>query len=232
MYQKSTTYYDALYHFKDYNDGAKRLRAFIGQFHPQARSLLEVACGTGKYLEALSGFFSVEGLDINPQMLEQARARVPDVPLHLTSMVDFDLGKRFDVVACLFSSIGYVKTVEDFHATIDTLARHVAPGGLLIIEPFFTPETYWVNRITMNVVDQPELKIVWMYVSEREDRVARLDIHHMVGTPAGVEEFTERHEIGLFNEEDYALSFARAGLALHHDPTGLFNRGLYIGKAS
>ena len=232
MYQKSTAYYDALYHFKDYGESAKKLRNFIETFHPQTRSLLDVACGTGKYLEALCPYYSVEGLDINPQMLQQARARCPDIPLHLANMIEFDLGKRFDVVACLFSSIGYVKTVKNFHASIDTLARHVAPGGLLIIEPFFTPEAYWVDRITMNAVDQPDLKIVWMYVSEREDRVARLNIHHMVGTPAGVEEFTERHEIGLFSEEDYAVSFARAGLALHHDETGLFNRGLYIGKAT
>jgi len=231
MYERSAHFYDALYEFKDYGAGAEKLRAYIRQFHANPRTLLEVGCGTGKYLEQLCQDYEVEGLDINQTMLEIARERVPDVPLHLASMVDFELGKRFDVVACLFSSIGYVRTLENFHRTVDTLARHVAPGGLLIIEPFFEPEQYWVDHLAVNVVDQPNLKIVWMYVQKLVDRIARLDIHYMVGTPDRIEYFTERHDIGLFARTDFEESFNRVGFKLYYDPVGIFKRGIYVGTS-
>lgn len=229
MFTKSARFYDAIYHFKDYETAVRRLCGFIDLYHPGARTLLDVACGTGRHLELLKDRYVVEGLELNEELLETARRRCPDVPLHAGNMVDFDLKRRFDIVTCLFSSIAYVKSVDNFFRTIATLSRHLSPGGLLVIEPYFTPEQYWVGRLTMNVVDQPELKIIWMYVSELRDCLSVLDIHYMVGTPSGVDEFRELHELGLFRHQDYLDGLARAGLSPHHDPQGLFQRGLYLG---
>ena len=53
----------------------------------------------------------------------------------------------------------------------------------------------------------------------------------MVGTPEGVEVFTERHEAGLFTDEEYRAAFVAAGLEVEHDETGLIGRGLYVGRA-
>ena len=54
-------------------------------------------------------------------------------------MTAFDLGCRFDVVTCLFSSIGYVGTVERLDQAIATMAAHLEPGGTLIVEPWLSP---------------------------------------------------------------------------------------------
>jgi hypothetical protein len=97
------------------------------------------------------------------------------------------------------------------------------------VEPWFTPDTFWTDTITVNLVDRPDLKIAWMYTSRREGLLSVLDIHYMVGTPAGVERFEERHEIGLFTHEEYLDALRAAGLKAWHDPEGLFDRGLYLG---
>lgn len=137
VFRKSQRFYDAIYAWKDYRAEVERLDTAIRARHPEARTLLDVACGTGKHLELLRDRYRVEGADLDPEMLEIARGRLgPGVPLHLSDMVDFDLGQRFDVVTCLFSSVAYARTPHRLGAAVEAMARHLATGGLLVIEPF------------------------------------------------------------------------------------------------
>ncbi len=173
--------------------------------------------------------FVYEGLDLDPEMLTLARQRFPDVPFHQGDMVDFVLGRSFDVVTCLFSSIAYVRTAPRLRQAIATMARHVCPGGVLVIAPFFPPEAWIPGQPHAIFVDHPDLKLVRMNVSGVDGTVAILDFHYLVGTPEGIEHFTEHHELGLFTDEDYRAAFWEASLDVQHDAEGLIGRGLYIG---
>jgi SAM-dependent methyltransferase len=231
MFGKSAQFYDALYAGKDYAQAATRLQTLIRERLPHATTLLDVGCGTGRHLECLRGQYrSVEGLDLNPGLLAIARSRLPGVALHCGDMASFDLGKKFDVVICLFSAIAYVESAERMRQSIAAMSRHLEPNGLLIVEPWFSPESYWTGTITANFVDQPDLKIAWMYTSQREKDVSVLDISYLVGTPSEVSTFREMHRMGLFSNREYEGAFAAAGLRVEHDPVGLFGRGLFIGQ--
>lgn len=228
MFIHSAPFYDALYSFKDYAAAVREIRQVLDREAPRAKRLLDVGCGTGRHLELLREGYEVEGLDLNPQMLEVARTRCPRVPFHEADMTSFSLDRRFDVVTCLFSSIGYTRTEERMREAVLCMRRHLRPAGVLLVEPWFTPETYWTGTITANHVDQPDLKIAWMYPSEREGLVSVLDIHYLVGRPEGVETFRERHELGLFTEEQHLAAFRDAGLAARFESGGPFGRGLYV----
>ena len=112
MFRHSARFYDALYSWKDYAGECDRLRELIAERAPGARTMLDVACGTGLHLALLRDYFEVEGADLDPEMLAIAAERLPGVPLHEADMVMIDLGREFDVVTCLFSSVGYTVTVE------------------------------------------------------------------------------------------------------------------------
>jgi SAM-dependent methyltransferase len=233
VFTKSARFYDALYSFKDYADAAQRVHKTIQEVRPGARRLLDVGCGTGKHLELLRRWYDVEGVDLCPELLEIARGRLPGVALYQQDMASLDIPGKFDLITCLFSAIAYVRTPERLRSTISAFARHLNPGGFAIIEPFFSPDRYWTHRLTLNIVDQPELKIAWMYTSgEPGEGTAVLDIHYLVGTPAGVEHFTESHEFGLFTADDYAVAFADAGFTARFDPLGFFGRGAYLATLS
>ena len=71
-----------------------------------------------------------------------------------------------------------------------------------------------------------------MYVSERRGALSVLDIHYLVGTPEGIEQFNEVHELCLFTHEQYVEAFQQAGMGVEYDAAGFFGRGLYIGTKS
>lgn len=229
MYSSTAHLYDALYSFKDYAGEAEEIHALIQERRPGARTLLEVAAGTGLYLEQFRRWYEVEGTDIEPAMLAASRERLPDVPLHEADMTDFDLGRRFDAVACLFSSIGYAKTEERMRAALAAIARHLEPGGVLVVDPWFEPDMWKDDHIGALFVDEPELKIARMNLNTREGNVTVMDMHHLVATPAGVEHIVARHELGLFTREQYESAFREAGLDVEHFPEALNSRGRYVG---
>lgn len=229
-YEKMVDYYDALYSFKDYSDEADKLHQFIRKHkRSSGRTLLDVACGTGQHLFHLKNHYLVEGLDLNPQMLAIARQRCADVTFHQGDMLDFDLGHQFDVVTCLFSSIGYVKNLDELKQAIKNLARHIYPGGVLIIEPWLSPETFIVGGPHALFVDDPELKIARMNLSQVKDSVSILNMHHLVARPEGIEYFVERHELSLFTDEQYRRAIEECGLGYKIDSDGLTGRSLLIG---
>lgn len=229
MFTKTAEYYDALYAFKDYQEACNQLDHHIRSIKPEAKTLLDVACGTGKHISFLRDHYEVQGLDINSELLRVAETRCPGVPFHAEDMSDFNLGLTFDVVICLFSSIGYVRTPENLRKSVQCMADHLAPGGLLIVEPWFTPETFWPEHVVLNVTDQPGLKIAWMYAHEKKDNTSVLDIHYMVGTVKGVETFTEQHVLGLWTRREYLDAFENAGIQVQFDEKGFFGRGMYTG---
>lgn len=226
MFDKSAKYYDEIYGFLDYQAAADAVARLVFDRARSASTLLDVACGTGKHLEHLSKHFAAQGLDILPELLELARSRCPGVPFHQGDMTDFDLGRQFDVVTCLFCSIGYMRTLERAEKAIAAMASHVRPGGLLIVEPWVTPEKCWTNRVTLDVVNKPELKITRMHTHEVEGRTSVFEIHNLVGTPGGVEHFIEREVLGLFTHDEYMGAFRKAGLEVE-----LLDMALFPGHA-
>ncbi|MEJ7912099.1 MAG: class I SAM-dependent methyltransferase [Chitinophagaceae bacterium] len=229
MFTKTASYYDALYEVKDYSLACSELQDLVTKINPGARTLLDVGCGTGKHLAFLQQAYVAEGLDLNAGLLGIARERCPSVTFHEADMTAFSLGKTFDVVVSLFSSIGYVKTVANLNKAVRAMTDHLAAGGLLLIEPWIYPENYWVDRLTANFVDKPDLKIAWMYKSRLDQLTSVFDIHYMVASPEGISTFEEKHTMGLWTDAEYRQAFMQAGISPTYDQKGFFGRGMYYG---
>ena len=231
--------YDVAYSFKDYAGEANAIAALIRERSPEASSLLDVGCGTGKHLEHFALTFDrVEGLDLTTSLLDEARRRLPDVPFHEGDMRSFDLGRTFDAVVCLFSAIGHLLTMDDLEKGCAAMARHLAPGGVLIIEPWLSPEVWDENHLHMLTVDEPDVKLARATLpSTRGDNneISVLDFTYLVATQGKVETFEERHELRLTSEAEFLSALSKAGLDATFEPDGLRmpgqpgSRGLYVG---
>jgi ubiquinone/menaquinone biosynthesis C-methylase UbiE len=232
MYNKSAYLYDTVYQNlgKDYAAEAQHVHELAGKFKKApGNALLDVACGTGLHAGHLAEFFQVEGLDIAKEMLAVARQKHPGITFHKGDMRKFNLRKQYDVVTCLFSAIGYVKSVAELEQAVATMARHLKPGGVLFVEPWFSPEDWHTGSVHATYVEQPELKIARMNISGRQGNLSSFKFHFLVGTPEGIRYFTEDHVLTLFTKEEYLNSFRACNLEVIYDSEGLYGRGLYIG---
>ena len=89
-YSTSAQFYDAIYQWKDYAGEAEKLHALIEQEkRSPGNALLDVACGTGAHIPFLREHYTIEGVDISPDMLEVARQRHPGIVFHQGDMTDF-----------------------------------------------------------------------------------------------------------------------------------------------
>jgi ubiquinone/menaquinone biosynthesis C-methylase UbiE len=77
VFTRSAAFYDVVYAWKDYSQEAAKLDALIQSKISEPRTLLDVACGTGKHLELLRDRYEVQGLDLDPQLLQIAKERLP-----------------------------------------------------------------------------------------------------------------------------------------------------------
>lgn len=235
MYDRSASTYDIVYlsQGKDYAAEARRIHELAQQYQKSVgNSLLDVACGTGLHVGYLSEFYQVKGVDLDENMLAVAREKHPGIPFQGGDMRDFDLGCQFDVITCLFSAIGYMKDTAQLRQAIGNMGKHLKPGGVILVEPWFTPDAWHSGSVHSLFIDQPDLKISRMNVSERKGNLSFFTFHFLVGTPKGIEHFTEYHELALFTHEEYLDSFRVNNLDVSYDGAGLYGRGLYIGQKS
>ncbi len=232
MYTQSAKYYDALYRAlgKNYATESEKIRSILtAKTQSGGNALLDVACGTGLHLQYLQRDFDCQGIDLERNLLNIAADRVPDVPLHQADMISFNLSKKFDVILCLFSSIGYVPNVMRLNQTLQTFVRHLRPGGVVIVEPWITPDRWQDGHLNALYVNEPNLKVARMNTSRRDGNVSILHFHYMIGSTDGIRTFTELHRLTLFTDQEYTAAFRNAALHVEHDPDGLMGRGLYVG---
>nr|BAC57036.1 N, N-dimethyltransferase [Micromonospora griseorubida] len=218
---------------KDYATEATEVAQLIRARNPGADTLLDVACGTGTHAHDFAKEFSqVEGLELAPDMIAVARRRLPDTPLHQGDMRDFRLDRRFGAVVCMFSSIGYLPTTADLDAALASFARHLDPGGVVVVEPWWFPESFHDGWVSADAVHGEARSVVRLSHSTRVGRATRMEVHFVVADARnGPRHFTDTHLITLFHRHEYESAFVRAGLPVEYLPGGPSGRGLFVGVA-
>jgi SAM-dependent methyltransferase len=189
-------FYDAA--MGDRTEMASYIRRLIRRHKPKARTLLELACGTGAILKLLAKSYDVVGLDVSRQMLSIAREKLPHVRFYRKDMVRFDLEKKFDVVICVFDSINHVLHFADWKKIFRNAARHLQEDGLFLfdintqakLERLISAPT-WVHKFGRN--------LEFINVTAGRRGIANWNIR--------VFEHRRGNKYGLFEEDINEISF-------------------------
>jgi SAM-dependent methyltransferase len=220
--------YDDLYagRGKDYAAESARVATEITEHKPDATSLLDVGCGTGKHLHYLRRRFGdVAGVEPAPAMRAIASARLDGIRIHDGDLDTLDIGRTYDAVTCMFSVIGYASSLA---TAIGRMAAHVNPGGVLVIEPWLFPDRYAVGHIGSDFTRNDRRAIFRMSHSGLDGSLSVLTMNYLVGTPEGVQHFADVHRLALHTRAEYERAFTAAGCTVDY-LSPAFGRGLFVG---
>ena len=226
-------YYNLLYRDKDYGGEANYIAALARKFRPAAMSLLDLGCGTGKHAALLQDAgFSVQGVDMSPTMLEQARKHFPALDFHHGDARTVRLGETFDIVTSLFHVASYQTSDADLAAYLTTARTHLKPDGVFIFDFWFGPGVM-ADPPVVRVKRLADDRIKVIRIAEpilHSDRHV-VDVHYdVLVRPQGsdrVQEITEDHAMRYFFAEELKAALAANGLQqlalldwLSHDVPG------------
>ena len=207
------TYKDFARHYDEVVGGdplanGARVREHLRRHAPGALSLLELGCGTGQILAALPEVTALTGIDRSPQMLAQARARVPRARLIEADMADFDLDESFDAVICVFDTLNHLTDFARWCVLFDRVAAHLRTGGLFVFDLNTVGQ---LQRLAQSV--PWTLEVTGATVTQHVERIGdgRVD-WHVVIDEGGV----RRHE--RIGELAMPLTTVAAALAAEFEP--------------
>lgn len=235
MFTESAELYDAIYFsFKDYAAEAADIAQRIRAEHPQARTVLDVGCGTGEHARRLASEhgFRVDGVDLNAEFLRLAREKHPAGRFYHADMRAFDLPDRYDAVICMFSSIGYMKTLPEVERALRNFRAHLAPNGIVIVEPWFPPDVIKSGQHSVRTATANGIHVQRTATTEVDGRMSFVRFDYTLEASGRIRHTTEIHELGLFTTDEMLQAFAAAGLTAQHHAPSEINRGLYIARAS
>lgn len=101
-------------------------------------SVLDCACGTGIHLSLFHEMgLRASGSDISDEMLKIATANTSGLHIPLKQQDFRELqsswSEKFDMVACLTTSLPYMLTDGDVHTALQSMYDALNPGGILVI---------------------------------------------------------------------------------------------------
>jgi SAM-dependent methyltransferase len=227
--------YDAFTAHHDYASWTRDLEALARRHGLTGRTLLDVACGTGKsFLPYLERGYAVVGCDASPAMLARAAAKAGGrVPLHVADMRALPGLGAFSLVTLLDDAVNYLHDADELIDAFAGVERNLAPDGIALFDAN-TRLMYRTFFASTEVVERDGAVMVWRgrCASTAPDGVlaeAALDVF----SPEGAGNWRRRHSTHLQRHHGEAvirMALAAAGLecvtAYGQTPAAAFEPGV------
>ena len=123
----------------------------------------------------------------------------------MADMRTVDLGRTFDAVTCLFSSVGYLRDAGELASAIGRMAAHLAPGGVLVVDGWVRPDAWWPGTHVQALAETADgVAAARVARTWREGDRSVLDMRYLIATADdGFAQEQERHELTLFSDAEY-----------------------------
>lgn len=210
---------------EDYTEEAETLRQAYETYSEVSPELahrprlLELGAGGGHVLVHLQDDFECTATDLSAPMLEECKKLVPAARQLVADMRSLRLEEKFEVVL-LLDAVDYMTTRQDLMEALQTAKYHLAPGGVLLVAPTYTRESFVDGDVADDgaVTDTEELTYFsYVHDPDVEDSEYEMILLFLLRDRKTrlVKVVEDRHHCGLFSEEEWASCLHDVGLTAH-----------------
>ncbi|MFB2978727.1 class I SAM-dependent methyltransferase [Microseira sp. BLCC-F43] len=200
-------------------------RMFFRYLQRVPSSILDIRCGLGRELNALSRICpNCVGIDDRLQIVRSAQFRYPNLTFKVGDTSSFRLQQRFDGILSLRWAINYALTNRDLDRTLQTYADHAKTGTLLLLEALNADAYMPENRLNKKPLKSVSERFYGEAIAksifrQRQQFLDRQRIWHLPGQEP-IEDYCRYR---LFSSKELELLLAKNGFQV----VGMFdNRDL------
>lgn len=221
LYQELAYLWPLLSPPEDYEPEAMAILSVIDRYLKHSGQslpvLVEMGAGGGHTLSHLAEEFELLAVDIAQPMLVNCSLICPEATTILGDMRTIDLGRQVDVVL-IHDAVDYMENAQDARDAITNAARHLKPGGLLIVAPTYTTESFENDQ---SISDEHQDKQIQVAFTSKVLRAAESKNQFLMQMVFDITEdgkttrYNDEHRCGLFSEFDWLGWIREAGFKVH-----------------
>lgn len=219
-----------MYQDKDYSAEAKFVHSLIQKHALNARTILELGCGSGAHAENLvKEDYQIHGVDLSTKMIEFAQSRLAKMPVKQSTKLSFSQGdirkvrleKQFDVAISLFHVMSYQITNADLIMAFITAKAHLKQDSVFIFDCWYGPAvltdrpTIKIKHVENEIIEVTRLAEPILYINENF-----VDVNYHVfirdKTTRSVKEIKETHRMRYLFKPEVELIFQQVGFKLEN----------------
>lgn len=106
----------------------------INRYNKNAKSVLELGCGTGSNLLHFKKDIDLTGLDISGEMIKIAKKKLPGCKFYQQDIRSFSLNKKYDLILCLYDTLNHVLLFSEWKKIFENVNKHLNDKGLFIFD--------------------------------------------------------------------------------------------------
>lgn len=199
-YKEFAKYYDIFYQNKNYENEVSFLKKLI----PINSKILDVGVGTGRHASILESYgYSVDGLDLNKEMLDIASTRLKGC-LYNQNILNVNINKKYDVIISMFAVINHLNNKSELETALKNMKNLLNENGKIIID-LHNPQNSGEKTDTFNNIKRT---MKWDFKASEKIEVS--DIYFEIDNII----YKDKHIFRIFSIEDVRDACKSVGLEL------------------
>ncbi len=202
---------------EDYAEEAETFhRRFQRHGIPDGASMLHLGSGGGSLDYNLKTWYRVVGVDLSPEMINQAKQINPELEYVHGDIRDIRLGRSFDAVV-VHDAIAYMTSPAELHAVYGTAAAHLRSGGMMLAAPEELRERLKQRRATVTTRESGGLVLNVMescFDLIPDDHEFEVVLVFLIRRGEELKVEVDRHRNGVFTLEEFLAAVRNAGFAV------------------
>lgn len=198
----------------EYRDEAAFVATLLATAEGPVHDVLELGSGGGHNAVHLTEQFTMTLVDLSPAMLAVSRRLNPGCEHHQGDMRTIRLDRLFDAVF-VHDAIEYMTTQADLRRAIETAYAHCRPGGIAVLVPDSTVETFeetCAHGGTDGVDGRGVRYLEWSRDPDPTDSWTVTEYAFVLREADGsVRVVHETHRLGIFSSQTWLRLVADAG---------------------